>query len=70
MQKDTGTGIGKRYITPQEGSAYLSVSLRTMRSLLSKGEIPYIQIGGKGCMVRLDITDLDQFMARNKVHRP
>ena len=69
MQKDTGRGIAKRYITPQEGSAYLSVSLRTMRSLLSKGEIPYIQIGGKGCLVRLDVQDLDDFMLSHKVHR-
>jgi len=73
MERDTGKAIvskalTRRYITPQEGCDYISVSLRTMRALLAKGELPYIQIGGKGCLVRLDIHDLDAFMLRNKVN--
>jgi excisionase family DNA binding protein len=58
----------KRYITAQEGAAYLSISLRTLRTLLAKREIPYIQPSGKGGLVRLDVQDLDCFMAKNKVH--
>ena len=61
--------ITRRYITPQAGCDYLSVSLRTMRTLLARGGIPYIQVGGKGCLVRLDINDLDEFMQKNKVNR-
>lgn len=60
--------IPSRYLTAQEGADYLSISLRTLRTLLAKKGIPYIQVGGKGCLVRLDIEDLDQFMAKNKVH--
>ena len=65
---DRDKAISRRYITAQAACAYLSVSLRTMRTLLARGEIPYIQVGGKGCLVRLDIQDIDAFMARNKVH--
>jgi excisionase family DNA binding protein len=57
-----------RYLSAEDAAEYLSVSLRTMRSLLAKRELPYVQIGGKGCLVRLDIQDLDAFMSRNKVH--
>ena len=56
-------------MTPQGACDYLCVSLRTMRTLLARGEIPYIQVGGKGSLVRLDIQDLDAFMAKNKVNR-
>jgi len=56
-----------RYLTPQEAAGYLAISLRTMRTLLSKREIPYVQAGGKGSFVRIDIEDIDAFMARNKV---
>ncbi|RJR36927.1 MAG: DNA-binding protein [Desulfobacteraceae bacterium] len=58
----------KRYLTAQEGAEYLSISLRTLRTLLAKREIPYIQPSGKGGLVRLDIQDLDAFMLKNKVH--
>lgn len=61
------TEIPRRYLTPHEGAEYLSISLRSLRTLLAKREIPYTQIK-KGCLVRLDVRDLDLFMARNKVH--
>lgn len=64
---ETQNNLSSRYLTPVRGAEYLSISLRTMRSLLAKREIPYVQIGGKGCLVRLDVQDLDEFMAKNKV---
>jgi len=60
--------IPTRYLTAKEGADYLSISLRTLRTLLAKREIPYIQVGGKGCLVRVDLQDLDAFMVKNKVH--
>jgi excisionase family DNA binding protein len=66
--KARAADISPRYLTPQQGAEYLSVSLRTMRTLLAKREISYIQPFGKGGMVRLDVRDLDAYMTRNKVH--
>ena len=66
----TGThtsGLNRRYVTPGQAAEYLQISLRTLRTLLSRREIPYVQPSGKGGLVRLDIEDLDDFMARNKV---
>ena len=60
-------GIDQRYLTPGQAAEYLQISLRTLRTLLSRREIPYVQPSGKGGLVRLDIQDLDDFMVRNKV---
>lgn len=65
---ETQSKILSRYVTPQQGADYISVSLRTFRTLLAKRELPYIQLGGKGSLVRVDIQDLDAFMLKNKVH--
>lgn len=47
-----------------EAAAYLSTSVRHMRSLIFEKKIPYVKIGGK---IRFLRSDLDAYITANRV---
>lgn len=52
-----------RLFTTAEAAKYLGVSTRTVKNLMSEGHTQYVKIGRS---TRLDPTDLDAFIARNR----
>lgn len=48
------------YITKQEASARLAISVRTLEGLISRGQLPAYRIGPK--MVRIDEADLEAYV--------
>ncbi|NQT80263.1 MAG: helix-turn-helix domain-containing protein [Candidatus Aminicenantes bacterium] len=51
--------IEKRWITPRECAAYLSIHVKTVYAQVAKREIPSSKIGGS---VRIDRKKLDEIM--------
>jgi excisionase family DNA binding protein len=54
---------GSRLLTTEQAAEYLGVSARTVKQLMSRGQMPYVKIGRS---TRLDPGDLDDFIARNR----
>ena len=54
---------GARLLTTEQAAEYLGVSARTVKQLMSGGQMPYVKIGRS---TRLDLGDLDNFIARNR----
>ena len=53
----------RRLLSTEQAADYLGVSVRTVKHLMSSGQIPYVKIGRA---TRLDQGDLDDFIARNR----
>lgn len=52
-----------RLLTTEDASEYLTVSVRTMKKLLSDGLLPFVKIGR---VTRIDARDLDEYLSRNR----
>jgi len=55
----------KRLLSQKEAAVYLGISYWTLRDLIFRGEIPYIQMKRR---VLVDLRDLDVFIDREKMH--
>ena len=66
-ERTEGTrSTGPRLLTTEQAADYLGVSARTVKHLMSGGQMPYVKIGRS---TRLDLGDLDNFIARNRQKR-
>jgi excisionase family DNA binding protein len=54
---------GSHLLTTEQAAEYLGVSARTVKQLMSRGQMPYVKIGRA---TRLDPGDLDDFIAQNR----
>lgn len=54
----------KLFLTVMEAAIYANVSETMVRGWLKKG-LPYIKHGPHNSAIRIRLTDLDQFLARN-----
>lgn len=50
----------RRWLTPLEAADYLSVTTRTLRNMVTRGDLRAHKCGPR--LVRFDIEDLDQLM--------
>ncbi len=50
-------------LTTDQAAQYLGVSARTVKQLMSNGQLHYVKIGRS---TRLDLADLNTFIARNR----
>lgn len=57
--------IEPRLVSQQEAADYLGISYWTVRDLTFRGEIPFIKIGRR---VLVDRLDLDAYLDRSKIH--
>ena len=57
--------LGKRLYTLKEAANYLGRSLWGMRELIWAGDVPIVR-GEGNRKIFVDITDLDEFINRNK----
>lgn len=55
-----------RYLNYKRAAEYLDIPLGSLRSLVSRKEIPHFRIGPR--KVTFDIADLDQWLAGRKVN--
>ena len=55
---------GPRLLSVKDAATYLGAHLWAIRQMVRKREIPYVQIGRKHLIDRLD---LDRFVERNRV---
>ncbi len=53
----------RRLLDTDQAADYLGVSVRTMKTLMSDGQLPYVKIGR---CTRLDAGDLDDFIATHR----
>jgi excisionase family DNA binding protein len=56
-----------RLLNLTDGARYLSVSYWTLRGLLHTGQIPYVRIGRR---LLVDRVDLDEFISSSKIREP
>ena len=63
---DASSATVPNLLTTEQAAEYLSVSVRTVKQLMSSGRLRYIKIGRA---TRLDPADLDAFIAQNRQHR-
>ena len=54
----------KRLYSIDEAAIYLGRSVWSVRELIWGGQLPYVKVGRR---IHLDITDLDEWIAKNKV---
>jgi len=66
--KSSPTGFPPRLLKTKQGAAYLGISPWQLRRLISKGEIPIVQMG-EGARFLVDVRDLDGYIERNKITR-
>ncbi len=65
MNAEVKTSADERgaFFTPQALASYLSLSGRTIRAMLKRGEIPSYKIGGAR---RIDPKDVDRYLAQHR----
>ena len=63
---DASSATVPNLLTTEQAAEYLSVSVRTVKQLMSSGRLAYVKIGRA---TRLDPADLDAFIAQNRQHR-
>lgn len=51
--------VKRRYISPEAAAEYLGISTRTVRRLISSGELRAYRVRGGDRLVRVDLNDLD-----------
>ena len=49
----------QRLLTVKEAAARATLVESTIRRKIATGEIPAVQVGGKGCPLRVDADELD-----------
>ena len=54
----------RRYISIAEAADYLQISTRTVRRLISDGELNGYRIGQSGRLIRVDINEIDEQLMR------
>jgi excisionase family DNA binding protein len=54
-----------RLLSQQEAARYLGISYWTVRDLVFRREVPFIKIGRR---VLVDRLDLDAYLDRSKIH--
>jgi excisionase family DNA binding protein len=55
----------RHWITLQDAAEHLSVSTRTIRRLISSGQLPGYRIGGpRGRLLRVELADVDGLVRR------
>lgn len=54
-----------RLLSQQEAARYLGISYWTIRDLVFRREIPFVKIGRR---VLVDRLDLDAYLDRSKIH--
>ena len=54
-----------RLLSQQEAARYLGISYWTVRDLVFRREIPFIKIGRR---ILIDRLDLDAYLDRSKIH--
>lgn len=59
-RKETGS---KRLLKPKEAARYLSISVRTVKRLTARGELPHVRIGGS---MRFVMADVLAYVARRR----
>jgi Helix-turn-helix domain len=65
-QTQPGTLLAPRLLKIKEASRYLSQSPCRLRTLVQRGEIPYIPGDGLTSAWLFDIRDLDEWLERRK----
>ena len=58
-----GSGIEARFLTLQDVSAYLNVSVPQVYALVRSGDLPAIKLGGRGVW-RVDRDKLEEYVKR------
>jgi excisionase family DNA binding protein len=53
----------RKLLDTEQAADYLGVSVRTIKTLMSDGQLPYVKIGR---CTRLDAADLDDFISRHR----
>jgi excisionase family DNA binding protein len=56
------TTLPRRYATVSEGAAYARVNSKTIRRLISSGQLAGYHLGSR--LIRIDLDELDQLMVR------
>ena len=54
----------RRYISIAEAADYLQISTRTVRRLISDGELNGYRIGQSGRLIRVDMNEIDAQLMR------
>jgi excisionase family DNA binding protein len=63
-----GAEIAPRLLDIEDAARYLAMSDKSLRELIQKGELPYIQkLAGRSPYL-LDVKDLDKWVERSKIH--
>lgn len=57
----------RRLLRVQEAAEYLGISPSTLRSRIQGGLIPYVKTGPGRSGIRLDLRDLDEWIAEHRV---
>lgn len=54
----------RRYITIAEAAEYLQISDRTVRRLITDGELTGYRVGRSGRLIRVDLNEIDEQLMR------
>jgi excisionase family DNA binding protein len=60
------SAITPRLLSQQEAASYLGISYWTLRDLVFRRELPFVKIGRR---VLVDRLDLDAYLDRSKIQR-
>lgn len=63
IEFNSGKGKTGRLLTRKEAAGYLRISVRTLDSLKSSGDLVFVRIGGK---IVFDRRDLDEYIEQCK----
>jgi len=55
--------LARRLYDVRQAGVFLGVSAWTVRELIWRGDLPHIRVGR---LIRLDLRDLESFIARNR----
>lgn len=58
--------IEPRLLSQQEAAGYLGISYWTLRDLVFRRELPFVKIGRR---ILIDRLDLDAYLDRSKIHQ-
>jgi excisionase family DNA binding protein len=60
-----GNTIEPRLLSQHDAATYLAISYWTLRDLIFRREIPFVKIGRR---ILVDRMDLDAYLDRSKIH--
>lgn len=58
------TAMKRRYITITEAAEYLQISDRTVRRLITDGELTGYRVGRSSRLIRVDLNEIDEELMR------